>query len=146
MSAILKAQAVNVATVNSLKLIGVACHIYLGSNNVYPDKFWANAERIRCLNQSGIGTNSFEFLDYGTPLSTNTPDYFVLAREKQPRQNPDGKWYRDYLFVDGSVQQATTDDGNFDSWEQDWIQEAAQRAAWLAAQRAAHQSGPPVSR
>jgi prepilin-type processing-associated H-X9-DG protein len=41
----------------------------------------------------------------------------VVLRERIARQAPDGTWSRIYLFADGSVQIATSYDGNFDAWE-----------------------------
>jgi len=135
MVALFKAEAIRAVTINALKQVGNASHMYAGDHrNLLP----TNIGQIRGLLAdvnfgSGVGTNSFEFYDYGKPLPTGATPYFFLAREKQPRQMPDGKWSRIYLHVDGYVQEATTDDGNFDAWEKDWIQQAAQKF------------GPPVS-
>jgi hypothetical protein len=41
----------------------------------------------------------------------------VELRERLARQAPDGTWQRIYGFADGSVQTATSYDGNFDAWE-----------------------------
>jgi RNA polymerase sigma factor (sigma-70 family) len=141
MTAILKAEAVRVETINSLKKIGLAAHLYASDNgNLLPTNF---AQIQDMLDNIGARTNSFEFYDYGKPLSTdtNTPTYSFLAREKQARQMPDGKWSRVYLFVDGSVQEAGSDDGSFDEWEQNWIA----TMAWREAQHAARQTATPVS-
>jgi hypothetical protein len=53
---------------------------------------------------------------------------------------PDGNWSRMYLLIDGSVQEAGPADGDFDTWEKEWIQKAA---AQTAARQAAQPSGPP---
>lgn len=62
-----------------------------------------------------------EFINVGlTKLnSQNQPDHpnMVLVRERLARQAPDGTWQRIYGFADGSVQIATSYDGNFDAWE-----------------------------
>jgi hypothetical protein len=41
----------------------------------------------------------------------------VTLRARLSRQAPDGTWKRIYTFADGSVQTATSHDGNFDDWE-----------------------------
>ena len=41
----------------------------------------------------------------------------VMLRERLARQAPDGTWTRLYGLADGSVQTATSYDGNFDAWE-----------------------------
>jgi len=41
----------------------------------------------------------------------------TVFRERLARQAPDGTWQRAYGFADGSVQIATSYDGNFDAWE-----------------------------
>jgi RNA polymerase sigma factor (sigma-70 family) len=137
-----KANAVMAVTVNALKLISVACRAYAGTNGgLLPTNFGQVQDKLANIPfDFGIGTNSFEFYDYGEPLSTNTPDYFFFARQKQPFQWPDGRWSRAYLFVDGSVQLGASDNGNFDTWEQNWIQGEAQQEAKRAAQRAAQQA------
>jgi RNA polymerase sigma factor (sigma-70 family) len=156
MSAILKAEAIKVSTVNALKIIGTACRIYAqDNNNVFPTNFAQiqnelGGDLAGSTASLGIGTNSFEFLDYGNPVTgtTNklgdlvpTAPCIFLAREKQARQMPDGKWSRGYLLVDGSVQMGASDDGSFDAWEQNWIEVMARQEA----QRAAQQAVPPIS-
>ena len=54
------------------------------------------------------------FLSYAR---TNGEDFAVMLRERLPRQAPDGTWTRLYGLADGSVQTATSYDGNFDAWE-----------------------------
>ena len=143
-----KADASMSVNINTLKLIGVECRRYAGANGgLLPTNFGQIQDKLANIPfDSGSVTNSFEFYDYGQPLSTNTPGYFFFARQKQPLHWPDGRWSRGYLLVDGSVQLGTSADGNFDTWEQNWIQGEAQLEARRAAQRAAQQAAPPVSR
>jgi hypothetical protein len=42
----------------------------------------------------------------------------ISIREKFPRQTPDGKWERVYGLADGSAWSEKSDDGNFDTFEQ----------------------------
>jgi len=137
-----KAQATRVASINGLKLIGTAAHLYGGDNsNLLPTNIGQIRRELSSVKfGGGIGTNSFEFYDYGQPLTTGATPYFFFAREKQPRQMPDGNWSRMYLLIDGSVQEAGPADGDFDTWEKEWIQKAA---AQTAARQAAQPSGPP---
>jgi hypothetical protein len=64
---------------------------------------------------------SLEFINVGLIKlnSENEPDHpsMVLIRERLARQAPDGTWQRIYGFADGSVQTATSYDGNFEAWE-----------------------------
>jgi RNA polymerase sigma factor (sigma-70 family) len=144
MVAIAKAQANRALTVNVLKQIGRACHIFAGNNgNLLP----TNMAQIQGLLAdvpfgAGVGTNSFEFYDYGQALTTGATPYFPMAREKEARQMPDGRWSRMYLLIDGAVQEAVPDDGNFDAWEKEWLQ---QQETQQAARQAARQSGTPIS-
>jgi RNA polymerase sigma factor (sigma-70 family) len=128
MMAVEKAQAMRAVTVNALKQIGVACYLYAHQNgDKFPTSFSQIEDQISGLGtNSGVGTNSFEFYDYGEPLSTaRLPDpraISLVAREKVPRQYPDGTLSRAYLMADGSVQVAEPSNGDFDAWEKEWIQ------------------------
>jgi hypothetical protein len=86
----------------------------------------------------GVGTNSFEFIDYGQPVPISAAPYSIFAREKEPRQMPNGSWSRMYLLVDGAVQEAGPADGDFDAWEKQWIQQRA-------AEQPPQESAPPNS-
>ena len=133
-----KAQALSSLTLTVLKQIGTACRVYSGTNGgQLPTNFGQVQDQLGNIHlDSGVGTNSFEFYDYGKSLDTNATPYYFYAREKQPRQWPNGKWSRFYLLVDGSVAMGASDDGNFDTWEKNWIQGETQRAAQQAAQAA----------
>jgi hypothetical protein len=41
----------------------------------------------------------------------------IFARELAPSPSPLGGWERAYLYGDGSVQRASSPDGNFEAWE-----------------------------
>jgi RNA polymerase sigma factor (sigma-70 family) len=125
MVALGQAEAKGVVTVNALKMIGLASSIYAANNGgMLPTDIGQIQDQLAGMpgSRSGVGTNSFEFFNYGTPLSTTSPPDLLYAREKLPRQTPDGPWYRAYLLRDGAVQVAQSEDGNFDTWEQDWLQ------------------------
>jgi RNA polymerase sigma factor (sigma-70 family) len=110
-------------TVNAAKMIGVAFRIYANDNdNQFPTNF------AQCSNELAKTTNffgdvpldTFELVNAGK-VSDQLPWAF-LFREQTPRQSPDGGWSRVYGLADGSAQEATSPDGNFDTWEQNWEQ------------------------
>ncbi len=57
-----------------------------------------------------------EMMPGSAAIPENYPDR-ILAREKTPRQRPDGKWERSYAFVDGSVQTFVQDSADFSEFE-----------------------------
>jgi hypothetical protein len=116
-----------------LKYIGVACRNYAANNgDLLPTNF-AQIQNDKYI-PAGVAPNSFEFFDYGQPLPTSVPGYSFLACETQPLRYPTGQWKRVYLLADGSVQIGTSDDGNFDSWEQQWLQQQTQQSGPLVSQ------------
>src|SRR5262249_4635530 len=122
--AVERARALREATVHSLKQIGLASLIFAQTNgDTFPTNFAQIEDQLSGLGaNSGVGTNTFEFYDYGEPLSTRAAPYSIVAREKEPQQNPDGTFTRAYLMADGSVQTATSTNGDFVEWEKDWTQ------------------------
>jgi RNA polymerase sigma factor (sigma-70 family) len=108
--------------VNAAKYLGLYMRMYAGEhNNQYP------TNSLYQLATSYGDTNllqnipPLEFINVGLIKlnSENEPDRpnMVLVRERLARQAPDGTWQRIYGFADGSVQTATSYDGNFDAWE-----------------------------
>jgi RNA polymerase sigma factor (sigma-70 family) len=107
--------------VNVLKQIGLAERIYANDHN---EQFTTNYDQMT----TEISTNDFhgsvnlwdfEFMNAGL-LDINQPQV-IAARERIPRQAPDGKWHRAYLFVDGSVQSIAEDDpSQFTAYEQQY--------------------------
>lgn len=71
---------------------------------------WANAPLS--------GTNDFEILYEGfqDDLTNIPPRRVALIRERQPWQNPEGKWKRVYGYADGAAEIVESDD-NFQSWD-----------------------------
>lgn len=127
--------AITSSDLNVLKHIGVACRNYAANNgNLLPTNIGQIQNDKYVEYPTGVGPNSYEFFDYGQPLPTSAPGYYPLARESQALLYPSGQWKRVYLLADGSVQIGTSDDGNFDSWEQQWIQQQAQEAAQQSVQ------------
>jgi len=113
-------------TVNAAKMIGIAFRIYANdNNNQFPTNF------AQCSNELAKTTNffgdvpleTFELVNAGK-VSDQLPWAFMF-REQTPRQSPEGGWSRVYGLADGSVQKATSPDGNFDTWEQNWEQNHA---------------------
>jgi RNA polymerase sigma factor (sigma-70 family) len=109
--------------VNAAKMIGVAFRIYANDNEGrFPTSF------AQCSNELAKTTNffgdvpldTFELVNAGK-VSDQLPWAFIF-REQTPRLSPDGGWSRVYGLADGSAQEATSPDGNFDTWEQNWEQ------------------------
>jgi hypothetical protein len=99
--------------------IGVAFRIWANdNNNQYPTNFAEmHNELANTINFDGdIPLDSFEMVNVGKV--NDTYPQAAAARERTPRQSPFGGWERTYLLGDGSVQTATSPDGNFDAWEQ----------------------------
>jgi RNA polymerase sigma factor (sigma-70 family) len=138
-----RARAISISTVNALKILGGECYSYAQQNDsVYPTNLGQIEGVPTGAARFPLGTNSIEFIDYGQPVSTNATSYTILVREREPRQLPDGSWSRMYLFADGSVQEAVPSDGDFDTWEKNWVQQQAER---MQQQAAARQSRPQVA-
>lgn len=117
-----KFEAYEISTVNALKNIGLVAHMYaLDHNNQYPTNFEMIIEDIKKQHETAknfpadIGLDTFEFVNPGA-VELGSPQA-IAVRERAPRQDPDGKWHRVYLLADGSVQKATSEDGNFEAWE-----------------------------
>jgi RNA polymerase sigma factor (sigma-70 family) len=113
---------------NVLSIFGKASHAFAITNDgLLPTDFsqiqnQIESAMISVWSQHGFVSNSISFFNYDTPLSTNMPPYYFYAAENLGREMPDGHVHRDYLLVDGSVQEAESDDGNFDNWEKVWLQ------------------------
>jgi hypothetical protein len=87
-------------------------------DGAFPTSFEAMASELdSAANLPKSWLDSFELMNVGA-ASTHWPGA-VFARERVARPNPLGGWTRDYLFCNGSVQEARSPDGNFDAWEQD---------------------------
>ena len=110
------------ATMNAAKMLGLDMRLYARDHdNQFP------TNRLYKLADDYGTTNllqnipPLELIDVGlTKLNSQSqPDHpsMVVVRERLARQAPDGTWSRIYLFADGSVQTATSYDGNFDAWE-----------------------------
>jgi hypothetical protein len=100
-----------------MKLLGLDMRIY---SREHDNQFPTNLVQLRHqlageFTISGIGLGAFEFVDVGSARLDHSN--IVELRERLPRQAPDGTWRRIYGFADGSVQTATSNDGNFDAWE-----------------------------
>jgi RNA polymerase sigma factor (sigma-70 family) len=105
-------------TINNMKQLGLAMRVYAMDNN---GQFPTNAESLKNeLPPQNYGDYfKFEFVNVGVARSVNNPEHanMVELRERIAQQAPDGTWQRIYGFADGSVQTATSYDGNFDAWE-----------------------------
>jgi hypothetical protein len=109
--------------INAIKYLGLDMRIYAGDHgNQYP----TNDNLYQLAKDYDSNTNllqdipAIEYKNIGAKLNPqNEPDYpnMVVIRERIARQAPDGTWRRIYGLADGSVQTATSYDGNFDAWE-----------------------------
>jgi myosin heavy subunit len=111
--------------VDSMKQLGLTMRLYSDKhNNQYATNFDQLTNKLAGsftidgkANMDIIESQSdmFEFVNAGL-VSFDYPQ-MVMFRERIPRRTPDGKWERAYGLADGSVQTATSDNGNFDAWE-----------------------------
>jgi chromosome segregation ATPase len=121
------------AMVNAEKTLLLAMRVYANShNNQYPTSLeqltneLSGEVTIAGVNQqltnvisasgtiSGVNLSSIEW--WNTTTAEPVPNAVVL-REHNSRRAPDGVWYRIYGFGDGSVQTASSTDGDFTVWE-----------------------------
>ena len=104
--------------VNAATQIGVAIAKWAANNSQFPSNLAdVHNELADTTNFEGnVPLDGFELLNVGK-LEQNQLS-MATARERIPRQSPDGGWERIYLIIDGSVDVATSPNGNFDSWEQ----------------------------
>jgi RNA polymerase sigma factor (sigma-70 family) len=105
------------AAINAAKQIGLAMRVFsVDHENQFPTNFLQLTNELgNSFSIHGIELYSFEFANAGA-VSLDHPN-MVELRERLARQAPDGTWQRIYGFADGSVQTATSFDGNFDAWE-----------------------------
>ena len=108
--------------VNTAKYLGLDMRTYAGEHdNQYPTN--SPYQLAASYGDTNLLQNipPLDFINVGLIKlnSENEPDHpsMVLIRERLARQAPDGTWQRIYGFADGSVQMATSYDGNFDAWE-----------------------------
>jgi hypothetical protein len=114
----LQFEANETKSVNDIKRIGIAFHLFAGDHQ---NQFPTNINEVD-LSYFG-STNLIEFAQDQVELvnvnisNLKTYPQAILMRERMARQDPDGKWRRIYCLADGSVQTVTSDNGNFDVWE-----------------------------
>jgi RNA polymerase sigma factor (sigma-70 family) len=107
-------------------LANVASGLAHENNGVYPTNFdevkakvaQEILQRRDLTNAAELGLDRFEFVPYGKPLTKD--DYGkLLLRERVPRRRAtDGKWVRLYTHVGSVTTEASSEDGNFDQFEQ----------------------------
>jgi RNA polymerase sigma factor (sigma-70 family) len=105
---------------NAMKMVGISLRLYSGDNGgQFPTNLLQLTSELGPYTNTwtlgGIDLWSFDFVNAGA-VSLEHPN-MVALRERLARQAPDGTWQRIYGFADGSVQTATSYDGNFDAWE-----------------------------
>ena len=115
------------ALVNAVKQLGLAMQVFSTSHdNQFPtdfdqltnelgNGFYINGKATNMFTINGIDLGTIELVNAGVPRPA--PPNMIELRERLARQSPNGIWYRVYGFADGSVQIASSNDGNFDTWE-----------------------------
>lgn len=106
--------------IDAMKQVGLALRIHEG---VHGGRFATNFSQLTdqlgaVTNINGVSLDSFEFVNAG--LVNDTMPEMIILREKEPRQDPQGAWYREYGFVDGSVTTIygnSPDDKSFSNFE-----------------------------
>jgi RNA polymerase sigma factor (sigma-70 family) len=106
--------------IDAMKQIGLAMRIYAN------DHGWQLATSFGQLknelgnvtNINGVSLDSLEFVNVG--LVNYTMPEMIIFREREPRQNPQGGWSREYGLANGSVQTVygnSPDDKSFSTFE-----------------------------
>lgn len=112
-----KFQQSHTEIVNAMKQLGLAARIYSVDNeDRLPTTFDQMQTELPASLGGGVELSQFEFMPHSRPIEETEPNV-ILFRERTARQRPDGRWVRAYTLVDGSVQTAIVDDGNFEPWE-----------------------------
>jgi RNA polymerase sigma factor (sigma-70 family) len=112
-------------TMNAAKQVGLAMRIWANDNNgLYPTNLLDLTNEL-ALHTDASGAINFQIgnVDLFSFEYPNVNGFvqdhpnIVAGREHLARQAPDGTWQRIYLFGDGSVQTATSFNGDFSGWE-----------------------------
>jgi hypothetical protein len=113
------------AVINTSKFVGLAMRVWSGDNSgLYPTNIVDLTNELALRPDASGNYNfklgdvdlfSFEYLNVNG-LVNDHPNA-VAMRERLARQAPDGTWQRIYGFADGSVQTATSFNGDFSGWE-----------------------------
>jgi RNA polymerase sigma factor (sigma-70 family) len=110
-------------TINAMKTLGLDMRIYSSDHG---GRYPTNNDLYEWVREFSSNTNLLrgipyiEYTNAGSKLnSKGQPEYpnMVVFRERIVRQAPNGTWHRIYGLADGSVQTATSYNGNFDAWE-----------------------------
>ena len=109
--------------VKATKQLGLAMRVYANSHtNRYATNFDQLKNELEGCGVTPAGKivgdvklNDIEFVNAG--LVRETWPQTIMFREIAPRKTPEGKWERVYGSADGSVQTITSEDGNFEVWE-----------------------------
>jgi len=112
-------------TINAAKQVGLAMRVWSVDNNgLFPTSILQMTNELSLRPDASGNINfkignidlfSFEFPNVNG-LVQEHPNA-VAGRERLARQSPDGTWQRIYLFADGSVQTASSFNGDFTGWE-----------------------------
>lgn len=89
-------------------------------------------EVLNSANRLGVSLRNFvEFVRQDRAVTIRDKSVLLL-RERAPRPSPDGGWWRAYAFADGRVEEAFSQEGNFEEWER---RQATGKAAAAVSQK-----------
>jgi RNA polymerase sigma factor (sigma-70 family) len=117
-------QPAMMARLNDVKMLAFVSIRYAGEHtNAFPATPEAIAPYLQDSKGPGhpeySGTNDFDLVYQGTLTSVKQPGSTIAFRERQPWQEPDGKWARAYGFLDGHAEVHAEPDLNaLNAWEQ----------------------------
>jgi hypothetical protein len=104
-----KFKAQEIETVNDMKMLGLAERIYATDFDQMTNELGSKLyEKLRISDVELVNAWITNIMQYPG---------MIVSREIMSHQAPDGMWHRVYGLADGSVQIATSYDGNFDAWE-----------------------------
>jgi RNA polymerase sigma factor (sigma-70 family) len=97
----------------------------------FPTNFQQAMSYVAIENASEMAatTNQFEIMYKGSINKITNPSETIVVREQQGWQAPDGGWFKMYAFADGHSELHKAIDGNFDAYEREHIQKAAEGQA-----------------
>ncbi|HAO79908.1 MAG TPA: hypothetical protein DCQ92_13235 [Verrucomicrobia subdivision 3 bacterium] len=108
----------HVQTINNSKEIELAMKLFADDHNgLFPTNLIQLVGDSKELPQKWTNVvDKFELVNVG--MTDGQYPLAISIRESNPRQSPNGKWERVYGLADGSAWYETSDDGNFNAFEQ----------------------------
>ena len=107
--------------ITAAKQGALACIMYADAHGgQFPPNLPATAgyANTNYLNQL---TANFDLVYSGAVTNIAKPYATIILKEKQAWHRQDGKWVKAYAFADGHAETQTSEDGNFDKYEDERI-------------------------